>query len=117
MQGWRVVGRNTEIPMTRLTFAKALLVPVFLVAATAAWAYDLNTPIQTLAAQPAAAAVLNKDIPGLLTNDNYGIFKVMSLKQVGVLSGGKLDKQTLAQTESDLRALHTTNGAVQKIAY
>jgi hypothetical protein len=110
--------------MIRQSATKVFLLPAFLLAATAAWAgsYDLNTPIQTLAAQPAAAAVINKDIPGLLTNENYGVFKVMSLKQVGVLSGGKLDKQTLAQTESDLRALSADraaakDGTVQSIAY
>ncbi len=47
---------------------------------------DLNTPIQTLLAGRDGAAVLNHDIPGLLTNENYGMFKGMSLRQVGALS-------------------------------
>jgi hypothetical protein len=108
--------------MTRQSAIKVFLLPAFLLSVPAAWAYDLDTPIQALAAQPAAAAVINRDIPGLLTNENYGVFKVMSLKQVGVLSGGKLDRQTLAQTESDLRALSADRaaargGAVRSIAY
>jgi hypothetical protein len=104
--------------MVRLSATKTLVPLGFLLTANAACAYDLDTPIQTLAAQPRAAAVLNRDIPGLLTNENYGVFKVMSLKQVGVLSGGKLDKHTLAQTESDLRALPANRDtAVRKIAY
>lgn len=67
--------------------------------------YTLDTPIERIAADPDGAAVLNKDIPGLLTNPNYGMIKSMNLKTVASLSGGRLDGQTLAQTKTDLAAL------------
>ena len=67
--------------------------------------YTLDTPIERIAADPAGAAVLNKDIPGLLTNSKYQMFKSMNLKTLASLSGGKLDDETLAQTKTDLAAL------------
>ncbi len=79
---------------------------------------DLNTPIQNIASRPDGAAVLNDDIPGLLTNENYGMFKGMSLRQVGALSGGKLDHDTLNQTETDLKALPPgPDSGVRRISY
>jgi hypothetical protein len=67
--------------------------------------YTLETPIEVIAADPRGAAVLNKDIPGLLTNPNYAMFKGMSLKILAALSNGKLSEQTLAQTKVDLSTL------------
>jgi hypothetical protein len=67
--------------------------------------YSLDTPIERIAADPAGAAVLNKDIPGLLANPRYEMFKSMNLKTLAQLSSGKLDEQTLAQTQADLAAL------------
>lgn len=67
--------------------------------------YTLDTPIERIAADPEGAAVLNKDIPGLLANPNYEMFKGMSLNSLAPFSRDKLDKQTLAQTEADLAAL------------
>lgn len=74
-------------------------------AAPAPAGYTLDTPIEQIAADPQGRAVLNKDIPGLLANPNYPMFKGMSLKTVASLSRGKLDQQTLAQTQADLAAL------------
>lgn len=67
--------------------------------------YSLDTPIEIIAADPDGAAVLNKDIPGLLADSHYESFKGMNLKVLASLSGGKLDKQALTQTEADLVAL------------
>ena len=67
--------------------------------------YTLDTPIERIAADPDGAAVLNKDIPGLLANPNYAMFKTMNLRTVASLSAGRLDGQTLAQTKTDLAAL------------
>ena len=68
-------------------------------------ALSLDTPIERIAADPAGKAVLDKDIPGLLTNPNYPMIKGMNLKTVAALSSGKLDDQTLAETKADLAAL------------
>ena len=68
-------------------------------------ALTLETPVERIAADPAGAAILNKDIPGLLSDSNYPMFKGMNLKTLASLSGGRLDDETLAQTKADLDAL------------
>ena len=57
---------------------------------------------------PQGAAILHKDIPGLLENSSYPMFKSMSLKLVASLSGGRLDAETLAVTQIDLARLPPT---------
>jgi hypothetical protein len=68
-------------------------------------AYDEQTPIEVLAADPAAAAILNKDLPGLLTDAQYPIFKAMSLKAIQQASNGDLSKRDVEKTVADLQAL------------
>jgi hypothetical protein len=67
--------------------------------------YSQDTPIETLASDPAAAAVLNKDLPGLLTDAQYPIFKAMSLKAIQQASGGDLSAEDVHKTVADLQAL------------
>ena len=67
--------------------------------------YNRDTPIETLAADPAAAAVLNKDLPGLLSDSRYSMFKGMSLYAVQQASGGDMSAADLDKTVSDLQAL------------
>ncbi|HWU54451.1 MAG TPA: hypothetical protein VN175_03055 [Rhizomicrobium sp.] len=81
--------------------------------AQASAGHTLDTPIEVIAADPAGVAVLNKDIPGLLANPNYAIFKGMSLNMLAAMSRGRLSEQTLAQTKADLEALHKQGAANQ----
>ncbi len=67
--------------------------------------YSRDTPIETLAADPAAAAVLNKDLPGLLNDPQYPVFKRMSLKAIQDASGGDLSAVDVDKTVADLQAL------------
>ena len=67
--------------------------------------YGQDTPLETLAADPAAVAILNKDLPGLLTDSQYPMFKSMSLKTLQAASGGDLSKEDLNKTVADLQAL------------
>ena len=67
--------------------------------------YNDETPIEVLAADPAAAAVLNKDLPGLLTDAQYPVFKSMSLKAIQSASNGDLSKTDVEKTVADLQAL------------
>lgn len=89
----------------------AIAASLLLVVALPAWAqppspaYSDQTPIEVLAADPAAAAVLNKDLPGLLTDSQYPIFKSMSLKAVQGASNGDLSKDDVEKTVADLQAL------------
>ena len=68
-------------------------------------AYSRNTPVEKMTSDPAAVAVLNKDLPGLLTAPEFAIFKSMSLKQLQQASGGDLSEVDVAKAESDLQAL------------
>jgi hypothetical protein len=67
--------------------------------------YDLNTPIQTLALNPATAAIVNANIPGLLEDDNYSMFKSMSLKTVASLSNGRISGETLQTIAGQLKSV------------
>ena len=67
--------------------------------------YNEDTPIEVLAADPAAAAILNKDLPGLLTDAQYPVFKRMSLKTIQHASGGDLSASDVDKTVADLQAL------------
>lgn len=67
--------------------------------------YNRNTPVEKIAADPDGVAVLNKDMPGLLTNPSYGMFKSMSLRQLQQMSDGEMSTEDLDKTEVDLMAL------------
>jgi hypothetical protein len=67
--------------------------------------YTLETPIEVIVANPRGEAVINKDIPNLLSNPNYGTFKGMSLKTLATLSRGELTDEKLAVVQADLAAL------------
>jgi hypothetical protein len=67
--------------------------------------YSADTPVEKIAADPAAAEVLNKDIPGLLTDSQYSMFKGMSLKQLHRASNGELSTETVDKAVADLQAL------------
>lgn len=68
-------------------------------------AFDSDTPVEKIAADPDAAAVLNKDLPGLLTDGQYKLFKTMSLKQLQQASGGELSEADVDKAVADLQAL------------
>ena len=74
-------------------------------AAPAPPAYDRDTPVEKIAADPAAAAILNRDLPGLLSDSQYSLFKSMSLKQLQAASGGDLSEEDVDKTIADLQAL------------
>ncbi|HVW74725.1 MAG TPA: hypothetical protein VHC39_13890 [Rhizomicrobium sp.] len=67
--------------------------------------YSRDTPVEKIAADPAAVAVLNKDLPGLLSDAQYPLFKSMSLKQLQAASGGELSQEDVDKTVADLQAL------------
>jgi lysophospholipase L1-like esterase len=68
-------------------------------------AFTLDTPIATIAADPAGKAILDKDLPGLTTHPMYGLFKGRSLKQVQPMSGGAITDERLAKAQADLADL------------
>jgi hypothetical protein len=79
--------------------------PASTTASTPAPPYSRDTPVEKMTSDPAAVAVLNKDLPGLLTAPEFAIFKSMSLKQLQQASGGDLSEVDVAKAEADLQAL------------
>jgi hypothetical protein len=108
--------RKYSIKM-RNTMLSRMALAVLMLSAAPAWAQDKpasiqaipafsrNTPVEKIAADPAAAAVLNKDLPGLLSDGQYPFFKSMSLEQLQAASGGDLSQQDVNRTVADLQAL------------
>lgn len=72
-------------------------------AATAAH-FTLDTPIKMLIADPAAKAVLDKDLPGMSSDENLPKFEDKSLRQLQPMSGGQLTDAMLKQVAADLGA-------------
>lgn len=68
--------------------------------------FNLDTPIETIAADAAAKAVLDADLPGVTTNEHFDMFKSMSLRQLQPMAGGRLTDEALARVARDLAAIH-----------
>ncbi|WP_336985234.1 hypothetical protein [Altererythrobacter aquiaggeris] len=68
-------------------------------------ALSTQTPIVTLMADPAAAAVVEKHMPGITGHPNYGDFKDWSLRQVQPFSQGMITDEMLAAIDAGLKAL------------
>jgi hypothetical protein len=73
--------------------------------ATTTAKFNLDTPIETLAADAGAKAVLEANVPGMTTHAHYDMFKAMSLRAVQPMSGGKLTEETLKKIEIELAAI------------
>jgi hypothetical protein len=70
-------------------------------AASGALSVD-KTPIETIVANPAAKAVLDKDLPGLTSHEAYDQFKTMTLTQLAPMSQGAIDDAKLKSVQADL---------------
>lgn len=67
--------------------------------------FTLDTPIGDLIADPAAKAVLDKDLPGLSSDDNLDKFAKLGLRQFQPLTGGQLTDALLVKVARDLSTL------------
>jgi len=85
--------------------ARAQDQPASATPAAATPSYTRDTPVEKIAADPEAAAVLNKDLPGLLGDTEYPLFKSMSLKQLQAASGGDLSQEDVDKALADLQGL------------
>ena len=75
-------------------------------APAAAAKFNLDTPIETLVADPAAHAVLTADFGGDVTaNPQYDNFKAMSLNQVQPYAADKMPPALMKKIEADLAAI------------
>lgn len=66
--------------------------------------FTLNTPVNRIAANPQGKAVLERDMPGLMTSKDYLLFDDMSLSEIALISGGRLTQSKLDLVRSDLIA-------------
>ncbi|MBR0553671.1 hypothetical protein [Stakelama marina] len=73
-------------------------------------AYSIDTPIMLLVADKRARAVLDKDMPGLSTDENYDKFKTLSLRQLQPKTGGQLTDELLLKVQTDLKAIGAKQG-------
>lgn len=67
--------------------------------------FNLDTPIEALVADAKAKAVLDANLPGLTAHPSYDMFKMLSLRAVQPMSGGKLTDEALKKVETDLAAI------------
>lgn len=73
-------------------------------AATAA-RLTVDTPIETIVADPAGKAVLDANLPGMTTHAAYDQFKAMSLKAVQPFSNGMITDELLTKVATALAAI------------
>jgi hypothetical protein len=95
---------------TALTFAFAapLFVAVAVPAAAeeaAAARLNLDTPVETIYADPAGAAVLEANVPGMNKHEMYDMFKAMSLRALAPMSQGMITEAMLTKIEKELAAI------------
>ena len=67
--------------------------------------FTLDTPIAALIADPAAKAVLDKDLPGLSDDENLAKFDKIGLRQFQPMTGGQLTDAMLVKVARDLSKL------------
>lgn len=67
--------------------------------------FSSETPIETIAADPAGKAFLEANMADLLKHAMYDQFKSMSLKQLAPMSGGKITDEVLAKVDAGLAAI------------
>lgn len=74
-------------------------------APAAATRLNLDTPIETIVADPAGKAALDASIPGLTAHPAFEQFKAMSLRQLQPVSQGALSDELLASVGTALAAV------------
>jgi hypothetical protein len=67
--------------------------------------FTLDTPIETIVADPKGKAVIDADIPPLTSHPAYDQFKSMSLKALQPLSNGAITDDLLKKVAADLAAI------------
>lgn len=67
---------------------------------------DAETPIDTIATNPAGKAVLEKEMPNLLSHPAYDQIKAMSLRQLQPYAGGAITDEAIARVDAALKALN-----------
>ena len=88
--------------MKLAALALLLAAPALAQAPVSAPRFTLDTPIETIAADPAGKAVLQADFPGMLDHPSYPDFKANSLAQTQPMSQGQMTDAQMAKAKDDL---------------
>jgi hypothetical protein len=78
--------------------------------------FTVDTPLQDIAANPQGKAILDADVPGVMSSPKYPMIEDMSLAQIATFANGKIPKEKLDQVQSDLDALAAQQAAEAKAA-
>lgn len=97
--------RHLPILALALLAAPALHAADTVAPAAAAAHFTLDTPIETLVADPRAKAVIEADLPGLTTHEQFETFKSMSLAALAGFAPDKLTPERLDKVKTDLAKL------------
>jgi hypothetical protein len=89
------------VSLAPAAFAQTAAAPT----AAAAAKFNLDTPIETIAADAKAKAALDAAVPGVTTHESYEMFKGMSLNQLKAYAADKLTPEVLANAEKALAAV------------
>lgn len=79
--------------------------PAVAKAPAAAARFSLDTPVETLMADPKAKAVVDGAVPGIAAHPMYEQFKTMSFNQLAPMAPGQLTAETLAKLKTGLDAV------------
>lgn len=85
--------------------AAALLVAVPASAKGDKPAFSIKTPIEKIAANPAARAVIDAELPGFTTHPMYEQFKAMSLDALDAMFPGAVPRERIDAVDKALRAI------------
>jgi hypothetical protein len=67
--------------------------------------FTVDTPIEAIAADPKAKAVLDAVFPGMTTHAMYEQFKGMTIKQLQPMASDKITDEGIAKLTTELAAL------------
>lgn len=97
--------------MRKLTLVHGVIASLALMAATPGLARDdkpafsIKTPIEKIAASPAARAVIDAELPGFTSHPMYEQFKTMSLDALDAMFPGAVPRERIDAVDKALRAI------------
>lgn len=97
--------------MRKLTFVHGVIASLALMAATPGLAKDgkpvfsIKTPIEKIAANPAARAVIDAELPGFTSHPMYEQFKTMSLDALDAMFPGAVPRERIDAVDKALRTI------------
>lgn len=97
--------------MRKFNFVHGVIASLALLAATPGLAKDdkpsfsIKTPIEKIAANPAAKAVIDAELPGFTTHPMYEQFKTMSLDALDAMFPGAVPRERIDAVDKALRAI------------